>query len=104
MHISFAMLPLSRRANFTARQTVETDQSGEPERLRNDEDVAVSKKILCVRSKLHSRRRPGGRSLKKPTVLRDASERKEFVTAAADFPGGAVSRLCAFMPESCPAA
>jgi hypothetical protein len=103
MHISFAMLPLSLR-EFHRAATVETDQSGEPERLRNEEDVAVSRKILCVRSKLHSRREPGGRSLKKPTVLRDASERKEFVTAAADLPGGVVSRLCAFMPESCPAA
>jgi len=97
------MLPLSPR-EFRRAAMVETDQNAEPERLRNDEDVAVSKKILCVRSKLHSRREPGGRSLKKPTVLRDASERKEFVTAAADLPGGAVSRLCAFMPESCPAA
>jgi hypothetical protein len=103
MHISFAMLPLSP-PDFRRAATAETDQSGEPERLRNEEDVAVSRKILCVRSKLHSRRKPGGRSLKKPTVLRDASERKEFVTTAADLPGGVVSRLCTFMPESCPAA
>jgi len=96
------MLPLSPR-EFRRATTVETDQNGEPERLRNDEDEAVSKKILCVSGKPHSRRLPGGRSLKKPTVLRDALKRKEFVTASADFSGGAVSRLCAFMPESCPA-
>jgi len=95
------MLPLLPRELCRAA-AVETDQSGEPERLRNEEDVAVSKKILCVRSKPHSRRWPGGRSLKKPTVLRDASGRKEFVTASADFPGGAVSRLCAFIPEILP--
>jgi hypothetical protein len=101
MHISFDMLPLSPRGIARAT-TVETDQSGEPERFRDDEEMAVSKKILRVRNESHSLRSPGGGSLKKPTVLRGTSEHREFVTASADVPGGAVTRLCALMPESCP--
>jgi hypothetical protein len=102
MQISFDMLSLSC-LKLKPQATVETDQSGKPERIGDNEGMAAGTKMLFGGDGSRSFRLPGGGPLEKPIVLLGTSGRKKFVTTAAGFAGGAVSHLCALIPKSCPA-
>jgi hypothetical protein len=98
MQISFAMLSLSCPRQ-RRKAAVETDQSGEPERIGDRKGTAAGTNILFGGDGSRSLRLPGGGPLENPIVVRETSWRKEFVTASAGFTGGAVSHLCALIPS-----